>query len=363
MDEWLKQLGNLFTNISMSAANADAPAITTASGWNRNEDGSWNQSKIDNPGVQQLRDNLSTISGMAFGAEMEPLVTSGWQILRHPVQTGKTVYNFSRKLINKTQNTDYLNRLIKLLGDKKDKNIFDGNRTQITKPFADYLENLGIDTSNLTNLDLTNLMQMRNRSVRYSLPQERTGLIYEMKTNTNRTKPSIEINEGDLNIGDIDLKTSLKDPYLHVDMIQRDASNSKGFSEDAYNAALEYINQTKTGKGLISGERLLSPEITYKVWNHYPNRRLLNNSGWHTFDNGRDIITNTSIPKDINNGPVVLLTTPSTTPIPLKHANIFHPSMITKEGVLKSPDWTKKSIYKAVIPTTIAGTTYGNSKD
>lgn len=63
-----------------------------------------------------------------------------------------------------------------------------------------------------------------------------------MKTNTNRTKPSIEINEGDLNIGDIDLKTSLKDPYLHVDMIQRDASNSKGFSEDAYNAALEYIN-------------------------------------------------------------------------------------------------------------------------
>lgn len=56
--------------------------------------------------------------------------------------------------------------------------------------------------------------------------------------------------------------------------------------------------------------------------------------------------------------PVIILTSPSKTPAPMKDNHIFHPEMITKEGVLKAPDWTKSSIYKAIVP--LALLTYGS---
>lgn len=60
------KLGKGFVNATMSATNADAPAVTTASGWNRKEDGSWDQSKVNDPGVKQLRDNLGVLSSTAY---------------------------------------------------------------------------------------------------------------------------------------------------------------------------------------------------------------------------------------------------------------------------------------------------------
>lgn len=65
-ESFLSKLGRVFTNATMSAANADAPAVTTASGWNRNPDGSWDQSKVDSEGAKQLRRNLAAISATAY---------------------------------------------------------------------------------------------------------------------------------------------------------------------------------------------------------------------------------------------------------------------------------------------------------
>ena len=37
----LNKIGRMFTNATIGAANADSPAVMTASGWSRNKDGSW----------------------------------------------------------------------------------------------------------------------------------------------------------------------------------------------------------------------------------------------------------------------------------------------------------------------------------
>lgn len=99
----MSKIGRVFTNATMSAANADAPAVTTASGWQREKDGSWNQNAVDNPGVNKLRDNIAALSGFAYGAEMEPLVEGAWQLARHPVQTAKSAYRAGKAVVQGTK--------------------------------------------------------------------------------------------------------------------------------------------------------------------------------------------------------------------------------------------------------------------
>lgn len=77
-------LPSWFTNASMSAANADQPAVTTASGWRRESDGSWNQNDVDKPGVKELRENIAAIG-------LSTPMTPGGAVLGEWFQLGKGV--------------------------------------------------------------------------------------------------------------------------------------------------------------------------------------------------------------------------------------------------------------------------------
>lgn len=73
----LSRIKRGFTNAMMDIASADSPAAVTASGWNRNrKTGEWRQNKVNDPGVKQLRKNLSTIGGTALAITSAPLLGS-----------------------------------------------------------------------------------------------------------------------------------------------------------------------------------------------------------------------------------------------------------------------------------------------
>lgn len=74
----LNKIGRMFTNATIGAANADSPAVMTASGWSRNKDGSWSQT--DSKGAQELRRNLAVLSGTAYiptAMATAPLIAPG----------------------------------------------------------------------------------------------------------------------------------------------------------------------------------------------------------------------------------------------------------------------------------------------
>lgn len=54
-----------FANASLGAAMAESPSVMTASGWRQNENGEYIQDQTNNEGVQELRNNLSVISGLS----------------------------------------------------------------------------------------------------------------------------------------------------------------------------------------------------------------------------------------------------------------------------------------------------------
>lgn len=259
--------------------------------------------------------------------------------------------------------TDVSAKYLELLGNKKEVGKFKGsvsNRSMTTRPFAEYLESLGIDSSLFTEQDLNTLMRMRSTSVYTSIPQTgRSAIVHEIKSRNQQPLFSIDINENGNALGEIQARGHVpnhpKANEVYIDMLSRvEGSPSRGLSEDAYNAAINYIQQTGIGEGLVSGNQLLSPEITYRVWNHYPNRRILRNNGEHSFGFGRDIDKTNS--HTITDGPVVMLTEPSKTPIPMKSNHIFHPDMI-KDGKLLPPNWSNNSIYYSL--PLILGSTYG----
>lgn len=64
----LSKIGRTFVNMSMGSVSGDpsSAAVAAASGWNRNSDGSWDQSKVDSEGAKQLRRSLAAISAVAY---------------------------------------------------------------------------------------------------------------------------------------------------------------------------------------------------------------------------------------------------------------------------------------------------------
>lgn len=75
----LNKIGRMFTNATIGAANADSPAVMTASGWSRNKDGSWSYT-TDSEGAQELRRNLAVLSGTAYiptAMATAPLIAPG----------------------------------------------------------------------------------------------------------------------------------------------------------------------------------------------------------------------------------------------------------------------------------------------
>lgn len=104
---FLSKMWDGFISASMNSVTGDpsSSAVAYASGWDRDKNGNMTQTleRQISPGVTQLRDNLAEMSGMAYGAELlDPeFIRSSLNIVRHPIQTGRQIYNFGKSLIER----------------------------------------------------------------------------------------------------------------------------------------------------------------------------------------------------------------------------------------------------------------------
>lgn len=90
---------DIFNNIMIGAAVADNPSVMTASGWNQNKNGKYTQKRTKES--DQLASNLETIGTAAITAPtLAQDITGIYNIVRHPVQTGKAIYTTGKDIYN-----------------------------------------------------------------------------------------------------------------------------------------------------------------------------------------------------------------------------------------------------------------------
>lgn len=246
----------------------------------------------------------------------------------------------------KSASNDYTERLIKLLGNKKELNSGTTKYTSLTSAYADYLENLGVEMSQFTNKDLMNLMTLRQSSILDNLPNQKSVTLTLTGNPKSKNYGITLYNKDNKELGNLSLTTN-SDKGLDVIGIES-TGLEKGVSYSLYDQAIKLSN----GKGVKSGKILQSPEQTYAVWDKYKDKDIVSYTGEHTFNNGRDVIK-TGERYKIFDGPVVKLNSPyKNEELPIKSSNIFHPDMIdTKTGKLNPPNWRSKDIFRVGIPT------------
>ena len=110
------------------------------------------------------------------------------------------------------------------------------------------------------------------------------------------------------------------DNRLHIEMVQNlDPSVYSGVSQRAYDAAIR-LAQATNREGLVSGERLLMPEVTTNVYRHYPNKLKIGDYGlWGPED-----------ATAVGGNPVSLLSEPSK--LRRVKSDIFDPIIIGNNG-------------------------------
>ena len=90
---------DIFNNIMIGAAVADNPSVMTASGWNQNKNGKYTQKRTKES--DQLASNLETVGTAAITAPtLAQDITGIYNIVRHPVQTGKAIYTTGKDIYN-----------------------------------------------------------------------------------------------------------------------------------------------------------------------------------------------------------------------------------------------------------------------
>lgn len=242
-------------------------------------------------------------------------------------------------------NKDYTKRLLKLLESEKETPLRTSRHIEYVNSFKTYLKSFGVDLSKFTNKDLARLMALREKSVLGTLPNEKSITVKVATAPKNNVYYGLNLYNSDgQRLGVMDLSGKLN-KSLTVGEIYSDHVE-KGISYPLYDAGIRLSN----GKGIISGETLLSPEQTYAVWNKYPNKTVISHTGEHNFNYGRKV-HKTGAHTKINDGPVVKLETPIGEELPMKSVTFFHPDMIDpKTGKLNPPDWSSKDIFRATIP-------------
>ena len=262
----------------------------------------------------------------------------------------QAIKRVTRNKMQKELGEDYTNRLIKALGDRKESISKSPIKYTIdNRSFVSYLESLGVDVSQFTNRDIARLRELRASSISQNLPTNGRYTLISDISNGNKTLYDADLFSSSKSspIGTINGEESLN--KINIGRVEKLDNAEKRVSEDLYNSIIQYGKQ-KGHDGLISGEILESPEITYKIWEHFPDKKLVDKTGAHYFNYGKTIRDPDSPSWNINNGNVYKLTKPSRY-VPTKHKGIFNPEIIdSKTGKLNPPDWNNPDIYKAVIP-------------
>ena len=303
------------------------------------------EAKKTQEGLNNLNGFLNFTDVMGLGTGIAALLGKGVKY------AGKqAIKRVTRNKMQKELGEDYTNRLIKALGDRKESISKSPIKYTIdNRSFVSYLESLGVDVSQFTNRDIARLRELRASSISQNLPANGRYTLISDISNGNKTLYDADLFSSSRSspIGTINGEESLN--KINIGKVEKLDNTEKRVSEDLYNSIIQYGKQ-KGHDGLISGEILESPEITYKIWEHFPDKKLMGKTGAHYFNYGKTIRNPDSPSWNINNGNVYKLTKPSRY-VPTKHKGIFNPEIIDpKTGKLNPPDWNNPDIYKAAIP-------------
>ena len=126
------------------------------------------------------------------------------------------------------------------------------------------------NTDQLTDDQLGKLILIRNHQIDTNIPQK-GDFVYVVDGQAKAYRNGQEI--GYLNNSYID-----NGKALHPEMVKKQGTNNAGVSELLYNGTILAENRP-----IISGSRLLMPEVTTHIWSKYPTRKLISTEGVHAW--------------------------------------------------------------------------------
>ena len=265
------------------------------------------------------------------GAVLGPLVN--W--------VGKGIGYLGSKVLSKMKPaTNITERFFKFIGkspNQKQQSITFTQGQEQEKLLFQQLQEAGVDVSKLTLEDLQTALNKRAQIIKSSGPKSYT-IVEPDKTFGNTVTTLKDIRQGD-QVGQM-VVLDTKDPYLHIAATDNFGKGAHNVSEKMLNSATE-VAKTFEKKGVVTGEELLSPEITVEhVWPKF-DKKLIGNYGEQYWSK------HTRLP-DKQGTPVYSIETP-TQQVSTKSI-IFDPHVIDALGKMKI-DWNDGNIYKVIVPT------------
>lgn len=274
------------------------------------------------------------------------------------------IFPLVKKLFKKQIKNEVLDNLYKYIGGHHSgKSILNSKIgfTPVEKEQIKLLQKAGVDLSKISREDLSLMLSKRYND----LLKSNAGRV-NLVNKTNNGWEVIDVNLGDGNIqqnGRIKLDTDGNNLTLRT-MVSYDDKNKK-VAERAYNSAIQIAKQNNLD-GVISGNNLISAPKTYKVWEHFPNKEIISNTGIH---NNHNVVNNPKSFIKVNNeedmlratqenirainyhGKVVKLKDKSSLPTITKSTS-FNPIIINKNGKMQI-DWKNSDIFKVMVPFSI----------
>ena len=126
------------------------------------------------------------------------------------------------------------------------------------------------NTDRLTDDQLGKLILIRNHQIDTNIPQK-GDFVYVVDGQAKAYRNGQEI-------GYLSNSYINNGKALHPEMVKKQGTNNAGVSELLYNGTILAENLP-----IISGSRLLMPEVTTHIWSKYPTRKLISTEGVHAW--------------------------------------------------------------------------------
>ena len=285
----------------------------------------------------------------------------------------KPAYKAVKRLVGFKQTDDLLANIYKYIGGHKPgPSVADGKGifTAAEKEQIKLLQDAGVDLSKISIEDLTTMMSKRQDDIIASAP----GRINVV----NKTDGGWSITDGTVTNGDFKphgkTKVNVTDGDVTITNITA-YDNAGKVSERAYNTAIQSAQQSGYD-GITSGNLLVSAPKTYKVWDHFPNKEVIGNTGIHsntmvvnspeTFikvSNVDDMAQATAQNIGAMNpkGQVIKIKGKSHLHTPAKSTTLT-PTIIDNNGKMQI-DWSNPDLFKTVVPISVLSLGTNRSED
>lgn len=258
-------------------------------------------------------------------------------------------------LPNKTLNINTpTDRFYKFINQSPTQHTEPFNYTDLQRQQLELLKQGGVDISNISPEQLDIARKLRNIAIQEQAPSTYYKSSYTLDTPrfysifkiTNKKpvgkidiiNPFTKQQMTDRKISEEVINQRINNPSYasSIGMVQN-LSNGKehGIQVNMTDAAINQAQQ-RGFKGIKSGEELLQPEKTTKMYKRYQNKIVLNNNGIYHWNS-----------KTTNNNPVYLLKSPTQQII--SKDELFDPSIIDENGKMYI-NWLDPNIYKSLIP-------------